>query len=68
MLSAGGGTPQSPSALLRAPRLLPFELALPSPAELEACSAFEIFQHGLDREVLLGLADTARSCGTEGRT
>ena len=68
MLSAGRGTPQSPSALLRAPRLFPFEIALPSPAELEACSAFEILRHGLDHEILLGLAETARSRGTEERT
>ena len=67
MLSAGRGTPQSPSALLRAPRLFPFEIALPSPAELEACSAFEIVRDGLDHEVLIGLADTTRSCATEGR-
>ena len=68
MLSAGGGTPQSPSALLRASRLFPFEIAAPSTATLEACGAFEIFQHGLDHEVLVGLADTVWSCGTEGGT
>ena len=59
MLSAGRGTPQSPSALLRAPRLFPFEIALPSPAELETCGAFEVVRHGLDHEVLLDLTSTA---------
>ena len=68
MLSAGGGTPQPPSALLRAPRLFPFEIAAPPPAELETCGAFEVVRDGLDHEMLLGLADTARSRGTEGRT
>ena len=68
MLSAGEGNPQPPSALLRAPRLFPFEIALPSTAELEACGAFEIVRHGLNHEVLLGLGGTARKCGTEGRT
>ena len=68
MLSAGEGNPKPPSGLLRAPPLFPFEIALPSTAALEACSAFEIVRHGLDHEVLVGLADTARSCGTEGRT
>ena len=61
MLSTGGGTPQPPSALLRAPRLFPFELTPPPPAELEACSAFEVVRDGLDHEVLLGLASTATS-------
>ena len=59
VLSAGGGTPQPPSTLLRAPRLFPFEIALPSTAALEACGAFEIVRHGLDHDILLGLADTA---------
>ena len=67
MLSAGGGTPQSPSALLRAPRLFPFEIALPSPAELEACGAFEVVRHGLDHEMLLGLAETIPDYDAEGR-
>ena len=59
MLSTGGGTPQPPSALLRAPRLFPFELTPPPPAELEACSAFEVVRDGPDHEVLLDLASTA---------
>ena len=59
MLSTGGGTPQAPSALLRAPRLFPFEIALPPTAELETCGAFEVVRHGLDHEVLLDLASTA---------
>ncbi len=59
MLSTGGGTPQSSSALLRTPRLFPFELTPPPPAELEACGAFEVVRDGLDHDVLLGLASTA---------
>ena len=72
MLSAHGGNPRPPSVLLRAPRLFPFEIALPSMAALEACGAFEIFRHGLDHEILLGLAaaspEQPPSRGTEGRT
>ena len=68
MLSAGGGEPRPPSALLRAPRLFPFETALPSTAELEACGAFEIVRHGLDHEVLLGLARTGPVYDEAGRT
>lgn len=68
MLSAGGGTPQPPSVLLRAPRLFPFEIALPSTAALEACGAFEIVRHGLDHDILLGLADTDPNDDAEGRT
>ena len=60
-LSAGNAGPQPPSALLRAPRLFPFEVAPPSPAELEASPAFEIVPHGLDREARLGLAETAQA-------
>ena len=55
-LSALGGSPQPPSALLRAPRLFPFEIAAPSMAALEACDAFEVVRHGIDHDVLLGLA------------
>ena len=58
-LSTGGAGPQPPSALLRAPRLFPFEVAPPSPSELEASPAFEIVPHGLDREALLALAEGA---------
>ena len=58
-LSTESGGPQPPSALLRAPRLFPFEIAPPPTAELEACTAFEIVRHGLDQEVLLGLAEAA---------
>ena len=68
MLSAGGGEPRPPSALLRAPCLFPFETALPSTAELEACGAFEIVRHGLDHEVLLGLAGATLNCDAKGRT
>ena len=56
-LSVEDAGPQPPAALLRAPRLFPFEIAPPSTAELEASAAFEIVPHGLDREVLLGLAE-----------
>ena len=68
MLSAGGGELRPPSALLRAPRLFPFEIPLPSTAELEACGAFEIVRHGLDHDVLLGLAGAALNCDAKGHT
>ena len=61
------GVPQPPSALLRAPRLFPFEIATPSAAELEASGAFQIVRHGLDQEALLGLAETAQG-GSHRRT
>ncbi len=48
--------PQSPSGLLRAPHLFPFDIASPPIRELEGCEAFEVTRHGLDHEVLLGLA------------
>ena len=51
---------QSASALLRGPHLFPFEVALPSVRELEACESLEITRHGLNHEVLLGLANAAR--------
>ena len=56
MLFAVGDNPRSASALLRGPHLFPFDVALPSMRELEACEALEIFRHGLDQEVLLGLS------------
>ena len=56
LLSAHGGSPRPPAALLRAPRLFPFEIAAPSMAALEACDAFEVLRHGLDHDLLLGLA------------
>ena len=59
-LSTEGGRPQPLSAVLRAPRLFPFEIAPPSAAELEAGGAFEIVRHGLDQEALLGLAETVQ--------
>lgn len=67
MLLADGGMPQSPSALLQAPRLFPFEFALPLLTELEACSAFEVLRHGLDHDVVLGLSETAQNSEVEGR-
>jgi len=62
MLFAGSNNPQSAPALLRGPHLFPFDIALPSMRELEACAALEISRHGLDQEVLIGLStlDTTR--------
>lgn len=51
--------PQPPLTLLRAPRLFPFEIVPPSMAELEASETFDIVQHGLDQEILLGLTEAA---------
>ena len=56
ILFASGDNPQSASALLRGPHLFPFDMVLPSMRELEACEALEIFHHGPDHEVLLGLS------------
>ena len=56
VLFATGDTPRSVSALLRGPYLFPFDAAAPSVREVEACGALEIFRHGLDQEVLLGLS------------
>ena len=56
MLFAAGDNPRSVSVLLRGPHLFPFDVVLPSMRELEACEALEIFRHGLDKEVLLGLS------------
>lgn len=61
ILFATGNLPRSASTLLRSPQLFPFELALPSLTHLEACETFDIFRHGLDQEVVIGLSalDTA---------
>lgn len=56
VLFAAGDSPRSASALLRGPQLFPFDVAVPSVREIEACGALEIFRHGLDREVLIGLS------------
>ena len=59
ILVARGEKPQSPSGLLRGPHLFPFDIASPPVRELESCKAFEVTHHGLDHEVLLGLARIA---------
>lgn len=56
-LSAEDSGLKPPSALLRARRLFPFEIAPPSAAELESSGAFEIVRNG--RETILSLAETA---------
>ena len=61
MLAAGGDHSRSASGLLHGPHLFPFDIALPSLAELEACEALEISHHGLDQEVLLGLSERKRA-------
>ena len=66
MLSDGADEPRPPAALLRAPRLFPFELASPPSAELEARTAFEVVRHGLDHEILIGLAGTTPNDDAEG--
>ena len=57
MLSAAGDSPRSAPALLCGPHLFPFDVAVPSMRELEACAALEISRHGLDHDVLLGLSE-----------
>ena len=59
MLFASGDHPRSASALLRGPHLFPFDMALPSMRELEACEALESSRHGLDQEVLFSLSKLA---------
>ena len=56
MLFAANGNPRSASAMLRGPRLFPFNVSLPMIRELEACEAIAISRYGLDQKVLLGLA------------
>jgi len=56
ILAAQGGKPGPVSCLLNGPRLFPFNITLPPMTELEACDALEIIFHGLDHEVLVGLA------------
>ena len=56
MLFAVGDNPRSVSALARGPQLFPFDVAVPSVREIEACGVLEIFRNGLDQEVLLGLS------------
>lgn len=56
VLSADSGGLRPAAALLRGPRLFPFEIAPPPLAELEACEALETARDGFDREVLIGLA------------
>ena len=65
--AAGDAAPRSPAALLRAPYLFPFDIAPPTPAELEASGAFEIVRHGLDRDVLFARATPARPASTGAR-
>lgn len=57
MLCATGDTPRSASTLLRGPHLFPFDVAMPSVREAEACEDFEVFRHGIDQKVLIGLAN-----------
>lgn len=56
MLAATGGGPRSTHALLRGPRLFPFEIALPSIRLLETGRDFEIVRQGFDHEALVALA------------
>ena len=56
MLFSGDETPRSASELLRGPRLFPFDIAAPSMRDLETSKEFEITRHGLDQEILIGLA------------
>ena len=58
MLFAAGDNPRSASALLRGPQLFPFDVAVPSVKEIEACEALEIFRNGLDQEVVLGFSES----------
>ena len=55
-----GDAPRSVSALLRGPCLFPFDITQPSIRELEAGKDFDVIHHGLNQEVLIGLAEDGR--------
>ena len=57
VLAAQRQQPQPVGPVLRGPQLFPFEIALPSARDLEACDSIEITRHGVDQDVLIDLAD-----------
>ena len=60
VLFAKGHRPLAVSALLGGPHLFPFDIALPSTRELDACEAFEAIPHGPAHDALLCLARHGR--------
>ena len=57
VLAAKGGSSKSATTLLHGPHLFPFEIALPAVRAMEANGNIEIIRHGLDHEILIGLAE-----------
>ena len=57
VLAAKGGSSQSATTLLHGPHLFPFDIALPAVRAMEANGNLDIIRHGLDHEVLIGLAE-----------
>lgn len=57
MLVASDGTYRPASTVLRGPYLFPFDIALPSIKELEACETLDVTRHGLDHEIFVGLVE-----------
>ena len=55
MLAWTGESRQTMSTLLGGPHLFPFEVRSPGLPELEACESIDIWHHGFDQEIVVGL-------------
>ena len=56
VLAAQRQQPQSVDPILRGPHLFPFEVALPSLRDLEACDAIKVTRQGGDQDIFISLA------------
>ena len=56
-LHAAGDSFRPVFTLLHGPNFFPFDVVSPSVRQMEACEALELFCHGLDQKVLIGLSD-----------
>ncbi len=59
VLFARCGRRKSPEALMHGPHMFPFNAPPPSRRQMETCDALELTHHGLNNDVLVGLADRA---------
>ena len=57
VLAAKGGSSQRATTLLHGPHLFPFDIALPPVRSMEADGNLDVIRHGLDHEILIGLAE-----------
>ena len=57
VLAAKGGSSQRATTLLNGPHLFPFDIALPPVRAMEADGNLDVIRHGLDHEILIGLAE-----------